>query len=125
VVFPFQLTPGVVCRRFRDPGPEELAALTKEGMMEVVRAQLYAENLEVNVVGDFDAQVCSQDPPPLLISLSYRPPHLVGAKVYATSPSKKVIEWSEFIPDFQSHQVGLGTLLAHCSRFSAKLSHLV
>jgi len=82
VVFSFQLTPGVVCRRFRDPGPEELAALTKEGMMEVVRAQLYAENLEVNVVGDFDAQVCSQDPPP--------PPYLPFVQASASCGCKGV-----------------------------------
>jgi len=47
-------------RQFRDPGLEEIDALTMEGMKEVVDAQLHPENLEVNVVGDFDAEVCPQ-----------------------------------------------------------------
>jgi hypothetical protein len=47
-----------VHRQFRDPGPEEINALTMEGMKEAVDAQFYPENLEVNVVGDFKQQVC-------------------------------------------------------------------
>ena len=34
-------------RRFRDPAPEEIAALTLEGMQQAVMAQLHAGNLEV------------------------------------------------------------------------------
>ena len=43
-------------RRFRDPSPEEVAALTLEGMREAVMAQLHAGSLEVSVVGDFDEE---------------------------------------------------------------------
>jgi len=39
---------------FLDPVPEELDAVTLEGAAEVLMAQLVSENLEVNVVGDFD-----------------------------------------------------------------------
>ena len=35
------------CRRFRDANPEEIEALTLEGMREAVMAQLHAGNLEV------------------------------------------------------------------------------
>ena len=34
-------------RRFRDPSPEEVGALTLEGMLDAVMAQLHAGNLEV------------------------------------------------------------------------------
>lgn len=34
-------------RRFRDPSPEEISALTLEGMREAVMAQLHAGNIEV------------------------------------------------------------------------------
>lgn len=36
-------------------GPEELDALTLEGLRKVVESQLHAGNLEINVVGDFDS----------------------------------------------------------------------
>jgi predicted Zn-dependent peptidase len=41
-------------RRFRDPTPEEIDALSLEGMRAAVSAQLLAGNLEVSVVGDVD-----------------------------------------------------------------------
>lgn len=41
-------------RRFLDPSPEEVAALTLEAAREAVQAQLLTENLEVSIVGDFD-----------------------------------------------------------------------
>lgn len=43
-------------RRFRDPSSEEIEALTLDAMKESVMAQLYAGNLEVSVVGDFDEE---------------------------------------------------------------------
>jgi Peptidase M16 inactive domain len=42
-------------RRFRDPRPEEIEALTLEGMRSVVMGQLVPSNLEVSIVGDIDA----------------------------------------------------------------------
>ena len=41
-----------LCRRFRDPNPEEIEALTLEGMREAVMAQLHPGNIEINIVGD-------------------------------------------------------------------------
>ena len=38
-------------RRFRDPGPEEISALTLEGMRDAVMAQLHAGNVEVGCPG--------------------------------------------------------------------------
>ena len=35
-------------------GPEEIDALTLDGMKQAVQSQLHAGNLEINVVGDFD-----------------------------------------------------------------------
>ena len=43
-------------RRFRDANPEEIDALTLEGMRAAVMAQLHAGNLEVSVVGDLDPE---------------------------------------------------------------------
>lgn len=42
-------------RRLRDPSPEEIEALTLEGCARLVQSQLFTGNLEVSVVGDFDA----------------------------------------------------------------------
>lgn len=42
-------------RRFTDPAPPELDALTLEGVRDAVTAQLATESLEINIVGDFDA----------------------------------------------------------------------
>lgn len=42
------------CRRFRDPTPEEIDALTLEGMRESVMNMLHPENVEINITGDFD-----------------------------------------------------------------------
>lgn len=39
-------------RRFRDPNPEEIEALTLEGMREAVMTQLHPSNIEINIVGD-------------------------------------------------------------------------
>ena len=41
-------------RRFRDANPEEIEALTLEGMREAVMAQLNPANIEINLVGDID-----------------------------------------------------------------------
>ncbi|KAL4457809.1 hypothetical protein ABPG75_012674 [Micractinium tetrahymenae] len=41
-------------RRFRDPNPEEIAALDLEGMRTAVMRQIHAGNVEVSVVGDFE-----------------------------------------------------------------------
>ena len=41
-------------RRFRDANPDEIEALTLEGMRAAVMSQLHAGNLEVSVVGDLD-----------------------------------------------------------------------
>ena len=43
-------------RRFRDASPEEIEALTLEGCREAVMRQLTTDNLELNVVGDFDPE---------------------------------------------------------------------
>lgn len=40
-------------RRFVDARPEEVSALTLEGMREAVGAQLSPEDVEINIVGDF------------------------------------------------------------------------
>ena len=40
-------------RRFVDARPEEVSALTLEGMREAVGAQLRPEDVEINIVGDF------------------------------------------------------------------------
>lgn len=42
----------VLHRRFRDPNPGEIEALTLEGMREAVMAQLHPSNIEINIVGD-------------------------------------------------------------------------
>lgn len=45
----------LVCfRRFRDAAPEDIEALTLEGMRQAIAAQLHAGNLEINIVGDFN-----------------------------------------------------------------------
>lgn len=41
-------------RRFRDPTPEEIQALSLEGMREAVMAMLHPQNVEINITGDFD-----------------------------------------------------------------------
>jgi predicted Zn-dependent peptidase len=43
-------------RRFRDPNPEEISALSLEGMRDAVMAQLHPANIEVSVVGDLDSE---------------------------------------------------------------------
>ena len=49
------ITAHVSChRRFRDANPDEIEALTLEGMRDAVMAQLHAGNLEVSVVGDLE-----------------------------------------------------------------------
>ena len=48
------LTTSLTCRRFRDPNPEEIQALTLEGMRETVMSMLHPENVEINLTGDFD-----------------------------------------------------------------------
>jgi len=53
-----------LCRRFRDANPEEIEALTLEGMRTAVMSQLHAGNLEVSVVGDLEPEqleVCLQN----------------------------------------------------------------
>lgn len=42
------------CRRFRDATPEDIEALTLDGMRKALEAQLHASNIEINVVGDVD-----------------------------------------------------------------------
>lgn len=42
-------------RRFRDASQEEIEALTLEGMKRTVEGLLHTANMEINVVGDFDA----------------------------------------------------------------------
>lgn len=44
-----------VHRRFRDPNPEEIEALTLDAMRESIMSQLRPDNLEVSIVGDIDA----------------------------------------------------------------------
>ncbi len=44
----------VCCRRFRDPNLEEIQALSLEGMRNAVMSMLHPENVEINVIGDFD-----------------------------------------------------------------------
>lgn len=79
-------------RRFRDANPEEIEALTLEGMREAVMAQLQPGNIEINLVGDIDlAEVeavvlrylgtvapCEQTQPPRAQPpvICYPPPHL-------------------------------------------------
>ncbi|KAL0020811.1 hypothetical protein WJX79_007906 [Trebouxia sp. C0005] len=41
-------------RRFRDPTPEEIQALSLDGMRKAVMDMLHPENVEVNITGDFD-----------------------------------------------------------------------
>jgi hypothetical protein len=41
-------------RRFRDANPEEIEALTLDGMKAAVMEQLMTSNLEISIVGDFD-----------------------------------------------------------------------
>ena len=53
-------------RRFRDANPDEIEALTLEGMRTAVMSQLHAGNLEVSIVGDLDPaqlEVCVNNPP--------------------------------------------------------------
>ncbi|GAX77204.1 hypothetical protein CEUSTIGMA_g4650.t1 [Chlamydomonas eustigma] len=47
-------------RRFREPTPEEVEALTMEGMEKSVRGLLHAGNLEINIVGDFNPEELEQ-----------------------------------------------------------------
>lgn len=62
-------------RRLREPLPEEIDALTLEGVQKLVAAQLFAGNLEINVVGDFDAaqleELCLQACGLLLVKWLY------------------------------------------------------
>ncbi len=45
---------GCCCRRFRDPTPEEIQALSLDGMRKAVMDMLHPENVEINITGDFD-----------------------------------------------------------------------
>jgi hypothetical protein len=45
----------VMDRRFRDPSPEEIEALTLDAMRDSIMSQLRPDNLEVSIVGDVDA----------------------------------------------------------------------
>eukprot|EP00798_Chlamydomonas_sp_ICE-L_P027064 gene27064-2297_t len=45
---------GTTERKFREPTPEEIDALTMDGMKSAVMSLLHAGNMEVNIVGDFD-----------------------------------------------------------------------
>ena len=42
------------CRRFQDPTPEDIEALSLEGCQQVLDSILHAANLEISVVGDID-----------------------------------------------------------------------
>ena len=53
---------GAVNRRFRDPSPEEIEALTLDAMQESIMSQLRPDNLEVSIVGDVDASEVSVGP---------------------------------------------------------------
>ena len=50
------LTSVPACRRFRDHNYEELEALDLGHVRDAVMALLHPENLEVNIVGDFEPQ---------------------------------------------------------------------
>ena len=71
-------------RRFRDPSPEEIEALTLEAMQESIMSQLRPENLEVSIVGDVDASEVKPDscrealPEPTTCSVQQQPVMMVG-----------------------------------------------
>lgn len=83
---------GCLHRRFRDANPEEIEALSLEGMREAVMAQLNPANIEINLVGDIDpaevdevvlrylGTVAPRDPPQPLRAqppvICYPPPHV-------------------------------------------------
>jgi len=68
---------GPEVRRFREPSPEEIDALTLEGMRNTVMGLLHAGALEINVVGDFDAQELERLVATYLGTVAPRPPTAV------------------------------------------------
>eukprot|EP00887_Chlorella_sp_A99_P001378 scaffold8.g1378.t1 len=88
-------------RRFRDPSPEEVSALTLEGMREAVMAQLHAGNLEVSVVGDFDEEELEQCLLQYVGTVRRRPPAAapVDAPLVIASPPREARHMSWHLRD--------------------------
>ena len=76
------LVHGPSLRRFRDANPEEIEALTLEGMRTAVMSQLHAGNLEVSVVGDLEPEqleVCRRNPQGTVLMWPSTPMHASAA----------------------------------------------
>lgn len=64
----------VTCRRFQDANPEDIDALTLDGMRDAVMAQLQPSNIEINVVGDLDVAELDELAPKYLGTIRGVPP---------------------------------------------------
>ena len=115
----------VGCRRFRDANPEEIEALTLEGMREAVMAQLHPANIEINLVGDIDlAEVDdvilrylgtvaprNTPPPPPRVQppgICYPPAHIRRQAWHLKARSKVVLAASQAL-----HWTGLSITCCH------------
>eukprot|EP00884_Botryococcus_braunii_P007566 jgi/Botrbrau1/16810/Bobra.150_2s0037.1 len=61
-------------KRFQDANPEEIEALTLEGMRDAVMAQLQPSNIEINIVGDLDVAELDELAPKYLGTIKGVPP---------------------------------------------------
>ncbi|KAK9810226.1 hypothetical protein WJX72_007002 [[Myrmecia] bisecta] len=79
-------------RRFRDANPEEIDALTLEGMRDAVMRQIHPDNIEISIVGDVDQEELDQLLPSYLgtISRPAEPPALVNRPIRVQLPPQEV-----------------------------------
>ncbi|KAG1670958.1 hypothetical protein FOA52_011393 [Chlamydomonas sp. UWO 241] len=72
-------------RRFRDPSPSEIDALTLEGMQKSVLSLFHPSNIEIDVVGDFDAAELEACLLKFIGTVSPRDPALVAPITHVTA----------------------------------------
>ncbi|KAI8464353.1 MAG: LuxS/MPP-like metallohydrolase [Monoraphidium minutum] len=83
-------------RRFRDPLPDEVEALTLEGVRDAVMQQLHAGNIEVNIVGDFESGELEQ------LCLAYL--GTVAPREGAGTPPDRPVTFPSEVPAESRHQ---------------------
>ena len=116
----------VLCRRFRDPTPEEIQALTLEGMRNAVMSMLHPENVEIDIAGDFE--------PAELVDLVHKYLGTVGPRsqppVICTTPPRLVqpqspvrIQWHLRDSDERACAYITGTAPARWYSFGQSVPH--
>lgn len=111
-----------VCRRLRDPSPDEIEALTLEGMREALESQLHAGNVEVNIVGDFKAEELDK----LLVNYlgtvepAQSPPQRIEEPIDVRFPAKEVRQqvWHLKDSDERAAAYIAGLFLSHTTKLN-------